>query len=194
MVSGQLVYLLAVCGLVGAQIIISEGEGGSDVTQKMSSEDLVKQLMTRVENLEREHEEREKSHVAFSASLNIAEQWNTYGPFVADATLVFRRVTTNIGEAYDPSTGIFTAPRKGLYYIRYTTCVGDSGSLNTALTKNGEVMFAVFDTRGSHGSGSNGMTLVLEQGDQLSITLWREKSIFDQSRLSTFSGFLLYPM
>lgn len=66
--------------------------------------------------------------------------------------------------------------------------------MNAALMKNGENMFAVFDTRGTHGSASNGMTLVLEAGDQLSITLWAEKSIFDQSRLSTFSGFLVFPM
>lgn len=55
-------------------------------------------------------------------------------------------------------------------------------------------MFAIFDTRGSHGSGSNSMTLVLELGDQLSITLWSQQTIFDQSRLSTFTGFLISPL
>lgn len=83
---------------------------------------------------------------------------------------------------------------KGLYYIRFTGCVGVSGSLNAALLKNGENMFAIFDTRSTHGSGSNGMALVLEEGDQLQITLWAQQSIFDQSRLSTFSGFLVSPM
>lgn len=90
--------------------------------------------------------------------------------------------------------GVFTAPLTGLYYIRFTGCVGSSGSINMALMKNGENMFAMFDTRRSHGSGSNGMALALQQGDQLSVTLWPNKSIFDQSRLSTFSGFLLFPM
>lgn len=90
--------------------------------------------------------------------------------------------------------GIFTVPKKGLYYIRFTGCVGESGSLNAALMKNETNMFAIYDTRGVHGSGSNGMTLVLEKGDQLSITMWRGGSIFDQSRLSTFSGFLVFPM
>lgn len=90
--------------------------------------------------------------------------------------------------------GVFTAPRKGLYYVRLTGCVGSSGSLNAALLKNGVNMFAIFDTRGSHGSSSNGMTLVLQEGDQLSVTLWPGQSIFDQSRLSTFTGFLLFPL
>lgn len=90
--------------------------------------------------------------------------------------------------------GVFSAPTKGLYYVRFTGCVGDSGSLNAALMKNQTNMFAIYDTRGVHGSGSNGMTLVLEQGDQLSVTMWRGTSVFDQSRLSTFSGFLVFPM
>lgn len=92
------------------------------------------------------------------------------------------------------SAGIFTAPVTGLYYIRFTGCVGSSGSLNMALLKNGENMFATFDTRGTHGSGSNGAALTLQQGDQLSVTLWAHQTIFDQSRLSTFSGFLLFTL
>lgn len=135
-----------------------------------------------------------------------------------DNRLVFRNVTTNVGGVYDPNTGttthlqpgspltspalssvfclagIFTAPVRGLYYIRFTGCVGRSGSLNAALLKNDLNMFAVFDTRGSHGSSSNGMALVLEAGDQLSITLWSQHSIFDQGRLSTFTGFLISPL
>lgn len=92
------------------------------------------------------------------------------------------------------SAGVFTAPVAGLYYVRFTGCVGSSGAINMALMKNGENMLAILDTRGSHGSASNGLTLLLQPGDRLSVTLWPHKSIFDQSRLSTFSGFLLYPM
>lgn len=83
---------------------------------------------------------------------------------------------------------------RGLYYIRFTGSVGKSGSLNAALLKNDLNMFAIFDNRGTHGSSSNGMALVLEAGDQLSITLWSQQSIFDQSRLSTFTGFLISPL
>lgn len=92
------------------------------------------------------------------------------------------------------AAGLFTVPVKGLYYIRFTGCVGESGSLNAALMKNGQNMFAIFDTRNTHGSGSNGMALVLEEGDRLSVTLWSGQSIFDQSRLSTFTGFLVSPV
>lgn len=95
----------------------------------------------------------------------------------------------------DVSAGVFTAPVAGLYYVRFTGCVGSAGSLNMALMKNGEEnVFAIFDTRGTHGSASNGMTLALQQGDRLSVTMWPQNSVFDQSRLSTFSGFLLFTL
>ncbi|XP_045917406.1 complement C1q tumor necrosis factor-related protein 3-like [Micropterus dolomieu] len=180
--------VLAVCVVVRAQTLPetekTDENGGT----------LLQQLIARVEKLEREREDRGEAQVAFSASLVTSEQWTHHGPFNTHTTLVFKKVTTNIGNAYNPITGIFTAPRKGLYYIRFTGAVGDSGSLNAALQKNGVSMFEIYDTRGTHGSGSNGMTLVLEQSDQLWITLLSGQSIFDQTRLSTFSGFLVFPM
>ncbi|KAK9519190.1 hypothetical protein VZT92_021933 [Zoarces viviparus] len=194
MVSSRvLVLVVVVSAVVGAQNL-----GFFQNPEKGPEEDvrvLVQQLIARVDKLEREREEeRVKSQVAFSASLVNIPQWTHQGPFASDTTLLFKTVTTNIGNAYEPETGVFTAPVKGLYYIRFTGCVGNSGSLNAALMKNGSSMFAIFDTRGVHGSASNGMALILEAGDRLSVTLWKKQSIFDQSRLSTFSGFLVFPM
>ncbi|KAL3048565.1 hypothetical protein OYC64_007173 [Pagothenia borchgrevinki] len=131
------------------------------------------------------------SPVAFSASLVSGPEWTHQGPFPSSTTLLFRKVTTNLGNAYDPSIGVFTAPLKGLYYVRFTGSVGSSGSMNAVLMKNDEYMFEVYDTRGTHGSASNGMALELQVGDRLYVTLWEGQSVFDQSRISTFSGFLL---
>nr|XP_046229451.1 complement C1q tumor necrosis factor-related protein 3-like [Scatophagus argus] len=191
-------FLLVACAVVGAQILIIENEDGLLLNPEKTTVDdmriLLLQLKARVETLEKQLEDRDKGQVAFSASLFTTEDWTHHGPFNTETTLVFRKVMTNIGNGYNPNTGIFTAPVKGLYYIRFTGCVGSSGAMNTALIKNGQNMFAIYDSRGTHGSASNGMTMVLEPGDQLSITLWPGKSIFDQSRLSTFSGFLIFPM
>ncbi|XP_054482697.1 complement C1q tumor necrosis factor-related protein 3-like [Anoplopoma fimbria] len=194
MVSRWVLVLVLVFAAVGAQ---SPGFSGFfDNPEKTEEEDmtvLMQRLMARVDKLERE-EERAKAQVAFSAALVDVEQWTHQGPFDAETTLQFKKVTTNIGSAYDNNTGVFTVPVKGLYYIHFTGCVGESGSLNAALMKNGMNMFAIYDTRGVHGSASNGMALVLEAGDRLSVTLWAQQSIFDQTRLSTFSGFLVFPM
>ncbi|XP_051265192.1 cerebellin-2-like [Dicentrarchus labrax] len=196
--SARSLFLLVVCGVVRAQVLIAGNEDAEILNPEKTTEEdlrvLVQQLMARVQKLESEREDRGQPQVAFSASLFTAAEWTHHGPFEAATTLIFKRVMTNIGDGYDSNTGIFTAPVKGLYYIRFTGCVGDSGSLNAAVLKNGVNMFAIYDTRGTHGSGSNGMTLVLEQGDQISVTLWTGNSIFDQSRLSTFSGFLVFPL
>lgn len=68
------------------------------------------------------------------------------------------------------------------------------GSLNAAVLKNGENMFAIYNTVGHISSDSNGMTLMLEEGDRVWVVLWKNNSIGDQSRISTFSGFLVFPM
>nr|XP_057901866.1 complement C1q tumor necrosis factor-related protein 3-like [Doryrhamphus excisus] len=133
--------------------------------------------------------------VAFSVALKSDDQVaSDHGPFNTDTTLVFKRVVTNLGNGYDVNTGIFTAPVKGLYYVTFTGSAGESGSLNAALIKNGVNMFAIYDNKHHHSSATNGMALALEVGDKLWVTLWANQRMFDQSRLSTFSGFLVSPM
>ncbi|XP_029981330.1 complement C1q-like protein 4, partial [Sphaeramia orbicularis] len=107
-------------------------------------------------------------------------------------TLIFKRVVTNVGNRYNSSTGIFTAPTKGVYYFSFTGCVGRSGTLDATLVKNSELISEIHDRRGSTGCSSNSVTVQLEVGDTIFIRLWNRHSIFDQGKLSTFTGFLLF--
>ncbi|XP_061669208.1 complement C1q tumor necrosis factor-related protein 3-like [Syngnathoides biaculeatus] len=152
---------------------------------------LLEGLTARVDKLERDAAEAAKAPVSFAAALVTTSEWTHIGPFNTDTTLVFKKVITNEGSGYDSNTGIFTAPVKGLYFIQFNGNVGNSGALNAAVLKNGVNMFAIYDTQGTFSSATNGMPLVLEQGDKLWVTLWANKSVFDQSRLTTFSGFLI---
>lgn len=43
--------------------------------------------------------------MAFSASLVTTSEWTYQGPYDKANPLVFRKVVTNIGNAYDPETG-----------------------------------------------------------------------------------------
>ncbi|XP_061126924.1 complement C1q tumor necrosis factor-related protein 3-like [Syngnathus typhle] len=154
----------------------------------------LQQLAARVDKLEKDAAEAAKAPVSFAAALVTTSDWTHMGPFNTDVTLIFKRVIHNVGNAYDANTGIFTAPVKGLYFIMLNGNVGNSGDLNAAVIKNGVNMFAIYDTQGTFSSATNGMPLVLEQGDKVWVTLWPNKSIFDQSRLTTFSGFLIKSM
>uniref|UniRef100_A0A1A7XGJ0 C1q domain-containing protein n=1 Tax=Iconisemion striatum TaxID=60296 RepID=A0A1A7XGJ0_9TELE len=173
MFSSLFLVVLVVCGLVGAQ------PGG---------------LPARVEKLEQDNDVLAKSRVAFSAGLSDSTEWNTTGPFDVDTTLKFKRVVTNIGNGYDPETGIFTAPVKGLYFVHITGMVGSSGELNAGLKKNTENMFAIHQKSGTQASASNAMTLALEPGDRLFVQLWKGQTIVGQSRLTTFTAVLVFPL
>uniref|UniRef100_A0A672S1H3 Cerebellin 17 n=1 Tax=Sinocyclocheilus grahami TaxID=75366 RepID=A0A672S1H3_SINGR len=110
--------------------------------------------------------------VAFSADLGIR---GDLGPQNTEITLTFNNIFTNIGNNYNPETGLFTAPVKGVYYFRFTACE----------TQN----------RQSLGATSNGAVLQLEVGDVVCVKLLLGYTINDSpDNLSIFSGFLIYPL
>ncbi|XP_061826526.2 complement C1q tumor necrosis factor-related protein 3-like [Nerophis lumbriciformis] len=136
-----------------------------------------------------------REHVAFAVALKSdSDEAGDIGPLTTDTRVVFKRVVTNVGGGYDSDTGIFTAPVKGLYFITFTGAAGETGSLNAAVLKDGVNMFAIYDNKNHHSSATNGMAMVMEAGDKLWVTLWANQRMFDQGRLSTFSGFLISPM
>ncbi|KAM9421335.1 complement C1q-like protein 2 isoform 2-T2 [Salvelinus alpinus] len=185
--------VLAVVVLLCCCVVETQTE--SDFSAVPSEVDrLLRELTARVEKLESEG----KPKVAFSTSLRVSEEHYHFGPFDEDTTVVYKKVTTNIGEAYNPETGVFTAPVGGAYYFTFTCNVGNSGVANAALLKNGVNMAAVYEyanpKSGIYHSGANGVTLVLVEGDKVNVVLWSGSSIFDNSRISMFSGYLLFPI
>uniref|UniRef100_A0A668RN94 C1q domain-containing protein n=1 Tax=Oreochromis aureus TaxID=47969 RepID=A0A668RN94_OREAU len=135
--------------------------------------------------------------VAFSASLLDQGDGNT-GPFNTETTLIFKHVVTNIGNAYNINTGIFTAPVRGVYHFEWH--IGANGDASHAvyalLFKNGERIFTAYEVQPSHYvTTSNGASLLLEVGDQVLLHLATNSKIYDnQNHLSTFSGHLIFTM
>ncbi|XP_008289959.1 uncharacterized protein LOC103364585 [Stegastes partitus] len=138
---------------------------------------------------------RDVPKVAFAASLGgDGLQKTTSG----QVNLIYKDVLTNIGQAYNSETGVFTAPVNGVYYIRFTTNAPTDFPMSAVLYKNGsQIQLITHEQQSGEGSdtASNGAALQLQAGDRLSLKLWHNTQIWDNSNHhSTFSGFLIFPM
>ncbi|KAK1798880.1 hypothetical protein P4O66_007161 [Electrophorus voltai] len=134
--------------------------------------------------------------VAFSVAL-LGSGAHTIGPVNTVMTLIYRHVITNIGSAYNPNTGIFTAPVKGVYMFNMFSYAyaNDKHPVTTALMKNGQqVLRAHGHQVGPHVvNTSNGASLLLDIGDVVYVQLVENKVIFDHTNChSTFTGYLLF--
>ncbi|XP_042255202.1 heavy metal-binding protein HIP-like [Thunnus maccoyii] len=146
-----------------------------------------------VEELKRENAERPK--VAFSVGLTDAGR---VGPFNTDITLQFSKIFTNIGQAYSPTTGVFTAPVRGAYYFRFKGFeVKSSNWIGIKLYHNDKKITGSYDANDNIGNVmvSSGFVLQLEKGDMIYLVLPSTYVVWDNgNNHSTFSGFLLFAM
>ncbi|KAG9283503.1 complement C1q-like protein 4 [Astyanax mexicanus] len=131
--------------------------------------------------------------VAFSASLSGGESGQT-GPYSADFTLIYKHVFINIGKAYNPATGIFTAPVRGVYQFRFSIHGGAGRHVTVVFHKNGHHIAGThaFQSGGSV-SSSNGVSLLLEAGDVVCLKVRANAWVFDDwFHHTTFSGQMLF--
>ncbi|KAI4879439.1 hypothetical protein NFI96_033894 [Prochilodus magdalenae] len=138
--------------------------------------------------------QREAPKVAFAVSLGSDGLVSSKN---SPRKLVYKKVLTNVGSAYSTETGVFKAPVRGVYYIRFTATAPTTGLMSAVLYKNDKVQLTVHEPPAGPGSdtASNGAALLLEQGDELHMQLWPNSHLWDNaSHHSTFSGFLLYTM
>nr|XP_020443016.1 collagen alpha-1(VIII) chain-like [Monopterus albus] len=135
--------------------------------------------------------------VAFSASLS-AQGALTLGPFGTPTILIFKHVVTNIGNAYNPNTGVFTVPVRGVYHFEWHIGViaEPSHGSDAVLIKNTVPTFNTYEYQMSgYGSSSQGVNLLLEPGDILFLRIWPGSKIYDNDvHQTTFSGHLLFTM
>ncbi|KAL2098507.1 hypothetical protein ACEWY4_004987 [Coilia grayii] len=146
---------------------------------------------SQVEDLRRDREGRK---VSFSATLGDGY----FGPFTVSTTLVFGNVITNIGSAYNPNTGVFTAPVRGVYHFVFFL-LGDGHASNPTgawLYKNDKYTVMAYSKQESqYVKPSNGASLVLEAGDVVYIKLYPNAWVRDNENGHTaFSGHLLFTM
>ncbi|XP_039632934.1 collagen alpha-1(VIII) chain-like isoform X1 [Perca fluviatilis] len=153
------------------------------------------QLKTEVHILNQQLQVRQ---VAFSASLGAGAGPTTLGPLPTATTLIYKHVITNTGKAYNSNTGVFTAPVKGVYHFEWTIGAYGDGSHGSGawLVKNTENVFMAYEyQKAGFMSSSKGATLLLEEGDVVSVHLVANNLVYDNvSHPNTFSGHLLFPI
>ncbi|XP_062371993.1 uncharacterized protein LOC134059565 [Sardina pilchardus] len=159
----------------------------------MATEEKTGIMEAKLQAYKHEIEELKKENrvVAFSAS--VGHHGHT-GPYNVEKTLVYKNVITNIGNVYNPATGIFTAPVRGMYFfsIYYHASTGNDGRLS--LKKNGQMLATASHARVNSGTdnGSNGVTVQMEVGEQVYVILHSNTWVWDGINQDTiFSGFLI---
>lgn len=124
-----------------------------------------------------------------------------------DMSVLFDDIKTNIGKAYDRTTGIFTCPLSGTYIFSLNLACAEGSYLQASIVKNNveQVFMAVCDHRRRKsadgyylycGSTQNGGTAILSlaRGDQITVKkVWPSfgKSTAAGNGYTTFSGYLL---
>lgn len=133
----------------------------------------------------REHEE---IFSAFAASL-------TDSKTLGDGQIVkFNKVWTNINNDYHPSTGVYTAPKTGVYQFSCTVMTSYGKTLRVFLCKNDTETVAIYPGETGHNMGTLNMILELKKDDRIYIKQGRgDIHIFSQStsNFSMFSGYLI---
>ncbi|PWS23067.1 hypothetical protein DKP78_15095 [Enterococcus faecium] len=131
--------------------------------------------------------------MAFSTSFSTNTDRHI-GPFQTDVTLKFDCVFTNIGNAYDKNTGIFTVPVNGVYQFNYHIFAGGDHGAGAKFFKNKDQVVAAYNHVAPHDiNTSQSVVLQLEIGDQISLLLekgWWVAAY--RGHLTTFSGHLLF--
>lgn len=133
------------------------------------------------------------SRVAFMAALS-----NNLGGLPDLATLVFDSEITNVGHAYQPATGIFTAPVKGVYTFTLTFMVEPNHHEYVELTVDGRVIsgnvLATAVNTNDYESTTREWVLEINKGAQVLIRTsnFGNEGFIHGNLHTVWSGFLLF--
>ncbi|XP_077586849.1 uncharacterized protein LOC144206045 isoform X2 [Stigmatopora nigra] len=153
------------------------------------------ELMFRLRDLERRSVQSSgEMKVAFAAALTDS---GSIGPFDWETTLIFSKVFTNVGRAYDETSGVFTAPVGGVYVFSFTAADFLKGYMGVTLYHNQDPIVSSLDlnNHGGYTSATNGALIRLAMGDSVRLSLPASYRLYDDKRsFSVFSGFLLFSL
>ncbi|XP_063431467.1 complement C1q-like protein 3 [Mytilus trossulus] len=156
--------------------------------EKSLLEDLRSMTMKIKRGTEEGMNQPDEKFSAFAASLTASK---TLG---AGEIIKFNKVWTNIDDDYNPMTGIYTAPKRGVYYFSSSVMSQYDKTLRVFLCKNNRRIVAVFTGYSDTNMATLNMVLELKKGDTVYIKQdGPQKYIYSesQSNYNMFSGYLI---
>ena len=130
------------------------------------------------------------TRIGFTAGVtSSSSSWNS-------GTLVFPKVITNVGHGYNPSDGVFTAPRAGVYVFFVNVQSYSNDDIYVDIVLNGATKVRTMAYHGSgeyHEAGPNLAVLSLQTGDRVWVKYYFGQGYYTYSDgpITTFSGFLI---
>ncbi|XP_062574347.1 multimerin-1-like [Saccostrea cucullata] len=136
---------------------------------------------------------RTKRSVSPSLEIGFTATRQSGHPVHENGIIVFDAVTTNIGFAYNPTTGLFKAPSDGLYVFFFNIeCAKDNGDTEAELVRDGARLGMQTYCHGLGNKDNSGTlgVLHLHFGDTIWVKLYGgDNRVFGAKTL--FSGFLV---
>lgn len=126
--------------------------------------------------------------IGFTSSVSSASNnWNS-------GTLIFPEVITNVGNGYNPRTGVFTAPTAGEYVFFVNVQSYGTQTIYVDIVLNGVSQIRAWANGSSYQSnnpGPNLALLTLQKEDRVWVKHYFGQGYNNDGHLTTFSGFLL---
>jgi hypothetical protein len=107
--------------------------------------------------------------------------------------MTYTVLITNIGNGFDQTTGIFTAPVAGTYQFNYSSQGNFAGTVHVYVKKNGSMQFASYEGNADGNGGILGMTfqMSLVKDDQINMYVNTGQVYIRDDMPAFFSGFLI---
>lgn len=129
-----------------------------------------------------------KRHIVAFSAYRTSQQYISSN----DETFKFDNEWTNIGNGYDPSTGIFTAPHPGVYHFSAVAVSVNDKTLYLKLLHNNKRTSGSWVTGRGYKTGTMDVVFNLQKSDTVSVGAANGYAMYSDSNIyATFSGYLI---